>query len=290
MAEKESITHTTRKVRFLSRGIEVIGDLYLPTCGSPDRKQAAVVVGHPGTGIKEQASGLYARLLADSGFVALAFDAAYQGESKGEPRNLEDPYQRVEDFKSAVIFLSLLPGQVNPERIGVVGICASGGFCIFAAQTDVRMRAVAGIVPMCVGAQSRAAFTDEGGQIRQEALGQTLQFAAGARIAEAQGMALSTTKTTDVFPEARDYYNDTLKCPVQCTNEQLSRSVELALNYDSYAFIDWISPRPLLLVLAEVAQAAFNTAPYIRHAFDQAKEPKRLVAIQGKTHLNLCLH
>lgn len=227
----------SRKVHFNSRGIGVIGNSYLPLSTAPNRKRAAIIVGHPGTDIKEEASGLYARLLADNGFITLAFDAAYQGESRGEPRNLEDPYQRAEDFKSATSFLSTLHDDVDPERIGVVGICASGGYEIFASQTDIHMKAVAGVVAMCTGAMARARMQNESNNINPENLRQTLQFSAHARTSEARGEQPIMANALDALPEAAEYYNTPVGYHPLCTNEQLARSVELMLNYNSFAFI-----------------------------------------------------
>ncbi|CEL11007.1 hypothetical protein ASPCAL14114 [Aspergillus calidoustus] len=87
------------RVTFPSDDIEVVGHLYAPAQGAPNRNGAAVVIGHPYTGVKEQVATFYAKYLANEGFYALAFDAAFQGKSAGEPRGLENPFQRAEDSR-----------------------------------------------------------------------------------------------------------------------------------------------------------------------------------------------
>lgn len=138
------------RVSFKNGPWTMAGELYLPEGFSTESKYAAVIVVHPGGGVKEQTAGKYAELMAGDGFVAIAFDASHQGESEGEPRRLDSPYNRVEDVKCAVDYLTTLP-YVDRSRIGAMGICAGGGYAINAALTEKRIKAVAGISPVDAG-------------------------------------------------------------------------------------------------------------------------------------------
>jgi fermentation-respiration switch protein FrsA (DUF1100 family) len=285
---------TERTVSFTSRGLQVVGILRVPDQATSSRKQAAIVVSHPGGGVKEQTAGLYAGLLAKEGFITLAFDAAYQGESSGEPRGLEDPTQRVEDIKSAVTYLSLLP-EVDPERIAGLGICASGGYINFAAQTDVRIKAVAGISSVDFGAMIREGVKDTAAAAPPSALAATLAGAAKARLAEAKGeeydqlpFAPDDPKAVpEAFPtlykEAADYYRTPRGGHCRSTNRFPLRSTDLLANFDAFAFNRLISPRPLLMIAGSDA----DTKYFSEIAIEKAQEPKELFLIPGKTHIDL---
>lgn len=129
-----------KKVEFQNRyGIKLVGDLYTPKNLTKD-KMPAIAISGPFGAVKEQSSGLYAQTLAERGFIALAFDPSYTGESSGEPRYMASPDINTEDFMAAVDFLSVQE-NVNPEKIGILGICGWGGLALNASALDTRVKA-----------------------------------------------------------------------------------------------------------------------------------------------------
>lgn len=131
------------KVTFKNRyGITLVGDLYVPKNIRSGQKLPAIAVAGAFGAVKEQSSGLYAQAMAERGFVTLAFDPSYLGESDGEPRNMASPDINTEDFSAAVDFLGL-QNFVNREQIGILGICGWGGMALNAAVGDTRIKAVA---------------------------------------------------------------------------------------------------------------------------------------------------
>nr|WP_269091835.1 alpha/beta hydrolase [Aeromonas media] len=139
-AQSDKVDH--RKVTFKNRyGITLVADLYLPK-NRGDAKLAAIALSGPFGAVKEQSSGLYAQTLAERGFVTLAFDPSYTGESGGQPRDLASPDINTEDFSAAVDFLGLQK-EVDRNRIGLLGVCGWGGMALNAAAGDTRIKAVA---------------------------------------------------------------------------------------------------------------------------------------------------
>ncbi|OJJ68244.1 hypothetical protein ASPBRDRAFT_134037 [Aspergillus brasiliensis CBS 101740] len=289
---------STERVTFSSNGIPVVGTLFLPDNVErtiSNTSFPAIVVGHPWTGVKEQTAGLYARQLAENGFISLAFDAAYQGESGGLPRYMEDPHQRAEDVKYAVSYLSTLD-VVNQKRIGALGICASGGYVSYAAQTDSRIKAVATVSAFEVGQYVREPWG--GGDVNYTALKETLDTAAHLRTLEMEtgsvqlgyGIPMSpeqvTSSTPRMLAEAYEYYRTDRGMHPRSPNVYVSRSTELMATYDSFANMALISPRPVLMIYGSRAETAYFT----ERGFRNAVEPKELFVVPNRTHVDLYDH
>lgn len=135
--QSDKVNHS--KITFHNRyGITLAADMYIPK--NVSGKLPAIAVAGPFGAVKEQASGLYAQTMAERGFLTIAFDPSYTGESGGEPRYVASPDINTEDFSAAVDFLSV-QDNVDPERIGIIGICGWGGMALNAASMDTRIKA-----------------------------------------------------------------------------------------------------------------------------------------------------
>lgn len=160
------------KIAFPNRyGITLAADLYKPKCGSAP--YAAIAVSGPFGAIKEQASGLYAQKLAEMGFLAIAFDPSYTGESGGEPRFVASPDINTEDFCAAVDCLSIR-SDVDPERIGILGICGWGGMALNAAAVDPRIKATVAATMYDMSRVTARGYFDQLDEAGRQALRQAL--------------------------------------------------------------------------------------------------------------------
>lgn len=276
-----------KSVKFKHNNIDMAGNLYLPEGMDESKKYPAIVCVHPGGGVKEQTSGLYAENLSKQGFITLAFDASYQGESGGEPRLLEDPSERVEDVHCAVDYLTTLP-YVDVDNIGVLGICAGGGYAINASQSNHRIKAVAGISSVDIGGLFRA-------QGKEASLA-TIQAANVQRTAEANGAELQyipwvpnsleeiDENTTTLMREAYDYYRTPRAQHPNSTNRFLFRSVEKILTFSAFSNLDTLLTQPLLII----AGAEADTLMFSEEAYEKAaSEDKELFLIEGATHVDM---
>ncbi|KFZ77034.1 DeoR faimly transcriptional regulator [Amycolatopsis sp. MJM2582] len=276
-------------VTFPSAGLALAGLLFTPDdhTGAP---LPAVVVSHPGGGVKEQTASIYAERLAREGYATLVFDAAYQGDSEGLPRGLENPFQRAEDVRAAVTYLTTRD-DIDPARIGALGICASGGYVPFAAQTDHRIKAVATVSAVDI----RSLLVEGLGRTQGPEVLQAMLDQAGAlRTAEARGEAPALQnwapespegleEAPTLYREAQDYYRTPRGGHTNSTNEWPLRSIDQIAQYDSYAMIKLIAPRPLLMIIGSDA----DTGYFSREAIEKADEPKELFVIDGATHVAL---
>ena len=174
---------------------DIAADVYFPADFDETNKYPAIISAHPIGSCKEQTSGsVYGAALAKSGFIVIAFDASFQGNSGGEPRYLEDPTMRVKDFSIVVDYLVTLP-YVDEDRIGVLGICGGGGYAINAAITERRIKAIGTVTGANYGRLMREGFT------AFDPIG-ALEAMAQQRTAEARGTELRVDDLLPPSPEA----------------------------------------------------------------------------------------
>lgn len=278
-----------RSVRYPNRfDIQLAGDLYLPPGFDANKKYAAVIVGHPYGGVKEQCAALYAQELAARGFVALAFDLSFAGESGGTPRQTVSPEVYAEDFSASVDFLGLQP-FVDRAKIGVVGICGSGGFSLSAAAVDPRLRAMVTVSMYDMGRATYKGGDDKLTEAQRRAQQETW---ANLRWEEAACNAADPALrfgTPEVLPkdaplpvrEFYAYYRERAWHP-NYKGQKLT-SMPALMNWDPFLHIADISPRPILFVVGANAHSKY----FSDNAYARAKEPKRMLVVPNATHVDL---
>jgi hypothetical protein len=279
-----------QKVTFTNRyGITLVGDLYLPK-DRGDRHLPALAVGGPFGAVKEQSSGLYAQAMAEHGFVTLAFDPSFTGESGGEPRNVASPDINTEDFSAAVDCLGLQT-SVDRERIGVIGICGWGGMALNAVAVDKRVKAVVASTMYDMTRLMSKGYND---RVTLEQRTKTLEQLSQQRWQDAEsgtpayGPPMNELKGGEAqfLVDYHDYYKTPRGFHPRAVNSNASWTVTNPLSFMNMpllTYIKEIAPRPVFLIHGEKAHSLY----FSETAYAAAAEPKELMIIPGAVHTDL---
>ncbi|EMM4085554.1 alpha/beta hydrolase [Shigella flexneri] len=278
-----------QKVHFENNSITMAGHLWQPLDIEAGTQYPAVIVVHPAGGVKEQTAGVYAEKLADAGYVALAFDASFQGESGGEPRFLDLPMNRVGDIFSAVDYLTTLP-FVDPERIGILGVCAGGGYAVKASTLDRRIKVVATASAANVGNAARKGWD---GKSPATTIPETLDMLAKQRTLEANGADIAyapyVPNTGESSPfrdlcEGADYYLTSRGMHPNAPNKMLMSSLIYWMAFDAFDLVDPLLTQPLAIIAGSAADSLWQSQELYAKAPSSAKE---LCIIEGASHMDL---
>jgi len=272
----------------------VAGHLFISKNLDRNEKHAAIIVGHPMGAVKEQSADVYASNMAERGFITLAIDLSFWGESEGEPRNAVLPDMYVEDFMAAVDFLGTRP-FVDRERIGAIGVCGSGSFVISAVKIDPRIKAAATVSMYDMGSANR------NGLNKSQSLEQRKEFiarAADQRYVDFMGgepdwtnyLPVELSEDADsIKREFWDFYRTPrgIHIPkgrtLELTQNRTSTGEVKFMNFYPFNDIETISPRPLLFITGDHA----HSREFSEDAYKRAGEPKELYVIPNAGHVDL---
>ncbi|MDT9632952.1 alpha/beta hydrolase [Pseudomonas sp. JV449] len=286
-AKSDKVDH--KKITFKNRyGITLVGDLYQPK--NAEGQLAAIVVCGPFGAVKEQSSGLYAQTMAERGFVTLAFDPSYTGESSGEPRNVASPDINTEDVSAAVDALGLQP-SVDRERIGVIGICGWGGMALNAVALDKRVKAV---VASTMYDMTRVMSKGYNDSVTLEQRTQGLEQLSAQRWVDAENGAPAYQPPynelkggeAQFMVDYHDYYSTPRGHHPRAVNSGNSWTITTPLSFMNMPILTYIaeiSPRPVLFVHGENAHSRY----FSETAYAAAAQPKELMIIPEASHTDL---
>ncbi len=285
---------TMKNVKIKAPYWEIAANLYFPENFDESIQYPAIISGHPIGSCKEQTSGnVYGAALAKAGFIVIAFDASFQGESGGEPRSIENPVLRVEDFRLVTDYLMTL-NYVDENRIGVLGICGGGGYALNVAMTEKRIKAVATVDAVNFGRLSREGFSNWNPL-------EKLELIAKQRTAEARG---ETRRIDDLLPssveeaksagitdidvlEATDYYKTDRGYQPNGVAKTLFSHSAVAIGWDAFHLAEVLLTQPLLLITGDKV-GGFGSYRDSLEIYGRARsQNKELVIVEGWSHYDL---
>jgi fermentation-respiration switch protein FrsA (DUF1100 family) len=286
---------TQQRVSFKNQyQMNVVGNLFMPKTLDKNTKHPAIIVGHPMGAVKEQSSNLYAQKLAEQGFVTLAIDLSFWGESDGKPGHMISPEIYADDFSAAVDYLSTQP-WVDAENIGVLGICGSGSFVISAAKIDPRMKAIATVSMYDMGAAFRNGLKHSQTAEQRAAL---IKSAIEQRFTEYKGgdtayIPGTVNKLDDSTPEIQREFFDFYRTSrggytpkdekEELTTKPMLSSIGKFMNFYPFNDIETISPRPMLFIAGDHA----HSKEFSEDAYQRAGLPKELYIVPNAGHVDL---
>lgn len=293
--KSESVNH--EKVVFKNRfGIALAADLYIPKDLKAGEKAAAIAVSGPFGAVKEQSSGLYAQNLAEYGYITLAFDPSFTGESGGEPRYSSSMDINTEDFCAAVDYLSCRE-DVDPERIGILGICGWGGIALNAAALDPRIKATVSVTLYNLTRVTQKGYFDSMDEDGRYALKQKLaaqrteEFRAGEIKPQGGLPEVAPDGVPDYVKQYIDYYKSEKRgYHPRSLNSNMGWNITtqlMRLNEDLWIAAAEIRT-PVLIVHGEKAHSRyFGEEAYAKVTSGKYAANKRLLIVPGATHCDL---
>lgn len=270
-----------KDVTFKSQGTACSAWYYVPADIAPGERRPAIVMAHGLSGVKEMYLDNFASKFARAGFVVLVFDYRYFGGSGGEPRGLLSWPEQVTDYRNAITWVSLQP-EADPARIGVWGTSYSGGHVMHLAAYDRRIKAVVAQVPVTnVWSTYMAKWPEDqqAGFLGWLAQARTERMKSGA-IAEIPVAAPPDQPSLWPLQEWYDAFMELSRPAPAWRNSIVVESLETHITYEPVSTIGRISPTPLLMLVA--ADDVITPAAEAKAAFQQAKEPKKLVVVPGR--------
>lgn len=285
---------TIKTVSYQNLGWQTAADIYFPPGFDEKQRYPAIVSTHPIGSCKEQTAGnIYAKGLAEQGFVVLVHDASFQGASGGAPRFIEDPSIRVSDIRYAIDYLQSLP-YVDAERIGAIGVCGGGAYTIHAAITDHRIKALASITGVNYGRLIREGFA----QFQPRELARNI---AQMRSAQAQGAervaanllpdsvdAARQAGISDIdVLEATEYYKTPRGQQPNGATRQLMSFSGAAMGWDAFTHAEVLLTQPLMVVIGD-KPGGFGAYRDGWEIYSRAASAdKRIVVAEGWSHYDL---